>query len=123
MSLQRPIYLNLLQIRLPCPGLVSILHRTSGILIFLLLPFLFCLLAASLHEDSFNQIQNWLARPWLRFTIWVILSALTYHLVAGIRHLLMDAGIGENLKIARFSAYLTLIISAILIALLGIWLW
>lgn len=123
MTSHRPIYLNLLQIRLPCPGLVSILHRASGIIVFLLLPVLLCLLSASLNETTFTHIQTYLAKPWLRFLLWFVLSALAYHLVAGIRHLLMDTGIGESLKAGRFSAYLTLGISAVLIVLLGIWLW
>ena len=52
-----------------------------------------------------------------------ILSALLYHLVAGIKHLLMDMGIGEELKSGRLAAKLTLVISVILIVLAGVWVW
>lgn len=123
MTSQRPVYLNLLQIRLPCPGLVSILHRASGVIVFLLLPVLLCLLSASLNEASFSQIQTYSAKLGLRFLLWLVLSALAYHLVAGVRHLLMDIGIGESLRTGRFSACLTLVIATVFVVLLGIWLW
>ena len=121
---QRPVYLNLLQIRQPLPAIVSVLHRISGVILFLLLPFLLWLLAKSLtSEAAFDALKQPLAHPVLRFFIWVVLSALIYHLVAGIRHLLMDMGIGETLKGGRIGAYLVLVISIIFIIFAGISLW
>lgn len=125
MKQQRPVYLNLMKIRLPLPGLVSILHRASGILLFFLLPVLLWLLSQSLaFQNSFNQLQSTVAEtPLLRFAIWFTLSMLIYHLIAGIRHLIMDLGVGDSLKGGRFGAWLVLIIAAVFIVLLGIWLW
>lgn len=121
---KRPVYLNLLQIKLPCPALVSILHRLSGVIVFLLLPLLLCLLSQSLRSaDSFASLQRGLAHPVLRFFIWVALSSLAYHLIAGIRHLLMDVGFGESLQGGRWGSYLVLAFSALCIVLLGVWLW
>lgn len=124
MKQQRPVYLNLLQIRQPLPAIVSVLHRISGVILFLMIPLLLWLLAQSLaNESAFNAIKQPFFHPVLRFFTWVVLSALVYHLVAGIRHLLMDAGVGETLKGGRVGAYVVLIISIIFIVLLGIWLW
>ncbi|HVV68623.1 MAG TPA: succinate dehydrogenase, cytochrome b556 subunit [Gammaproteobacteria bacterium] len=120
----RPVYLNLLQIRQPLPAIVSVLHRVSGVILFLLLPLLLWLLAKSLaSEASFNALKQPFTHPVLRFFIWVTLSALIYHLVAGIRHLLMDMGVGESLKGGRAGAYLVLVISIVLIIFAGICLW
>lgn len=124
MKSKRPVYLNLLQIQFPAPAIISILHRASGVVLFLMLPLLLWLLSRSLaSSDSFNRLHQSLMHPLLKLVIWTTLSALLYHLLAGIRHLLMDAGIGESLKGGRFTAYTVAIISAIGIILLGVWLW
>jgi succinate dehydrogenase / fumarate reductase cytochrome b subunit len=121
---KRPIHLNLLQIRFPAPAIVSILHRASGVILFLCLPLFLWLLSSSLRSQaSFDNIHTSLTHPVSAFITWVMLSALLYHLIAGVRHLLMDAGIGESLQGGRFTAYLVQCISAIGIILLGVWLW
>lgn len=124
MKSKKPIHLNLFQIHFPAPAIVSILHRISGVILFLMLPLLLCLLSSSLNsENSFNAIHTSLMHPIFKFFVWVMLSALFYHLVAGIRHLLMDIGIGESLKGGTFGAYVVFAISAVGIIFLGIWLW
>lgn len=124
MNQKRPVFLNLTQIRLPLPGLVSILHRVSGILLFLLLPVLLWLLSCSLHSsEHFNELKQIFQYPILHWVIWILLSSLAYHLLAGIRHILMDMGLGETLKSARLSAKIVLLLSIICIVLLGVWLW
>jgi succinate dehydrogenase / fumarate reductase cytochrome b subunit len=55
--------------------------------------------------------------------VWLIWISLWYHLIAGIRHLLMDIGIGESLKQARISGSITIIFTILLAILTGIWLW
>lgn len=119
----RPVYLNLLQIRQPLTAIASILHRLSGVILFLLLPLLLALLSHSLaSEDSFNNLQQSI-HPLTRFFIWVVLSALLYHFIAGIRHLIMDAGIGESLQGGKLTAGITIAISIIGMIILGVWLW
>lgn len=121
---KRPKNLNLFTIKFPIPAIVSILHRVSGVLLFLLLPFAIAAFTASLStENNFTNLKDYLSNPIIRFIIWGFLSALAYHLVAGIRHLLMDMHIGENLKTARLIAKLTIVISSILIVIMGVWLW
>ena len=58
-----------------------------------------------------------------KLIIWGILSALLYHLVAGIKHLFMDMGIGEELESGRLASKITIVVSVILIVLAGVWVW
>ena len=121
---KRPKNLNLLTIRLPIPAIVSILHRISGVILFLLIPFALWGLNLSLSSpDAFDDLHAFLSTPWMKCVMWASLSAFIYHFVAGVRHLLMDIHLGEELKSGRLSALLTLIISILLIILVGIWLW
>ncbi len=121
---QRPKNLNLLTIRLPIPAIISILHRISGFILFLLIPLMLWALDLSLSSpDDFDNLHLFLSSPLMKFLIWGFLSAFIYHFFAGIRHLLMDVHLGDELKSGRFSAKLTLVISVVFIILAGIWLW
>ncbi len=121
---KRPVNLNLLTFAFPVPAIVSILHRISGVILFLLIPALLALLACSLSSaDGFNQVLSFFAHPLIKFFIWASLLALFYHLIAGVRHLLMDFHWGDSLKGGRLGAWLTLFITFIVALLLGIWLW
>ena len=124
MKEKRPVFLDLTKIRFPPPAIVSILHRASGVIVFLLIPLLLWLLGASLaSEAQFQQLQTTLEQPGLRFFVWVVVSGLLFHLIAGIRHLIMDMGLGESLPVGRATAYVVIFLAAILIILTGIWLW
>ena len=124
MNNQRPKNLNLLTIRFPIPAIVSILHRISGFILFLLIPFILWGLQISLaSEQSFNDVQQIMTAFPAKTIIWLSLSAFIYHFVAGIRHLLMDIHVGESLRGGRITSVLTLIVSALLIIIIGIWLW
>ena len=74
-------------------------------------------------EDGFNRVNELLDSFLAKLIIWGILSALLYHLVAGIKHLLMDAGIAEELESGRLAAKITLVVSIVLIILAGVWVW
>ncbi len=124
MTPKRPVNLNLFTISFPIPAIVSILHRISGVILFLLIPILLALLACSLHNlDGFNQILSFLAHPLVKLFIFASLLALFYHLVAGIRHLLMDCHIGDSLKGGRLGAKLVVLVTVIFAILAGMWLW
>jgi len=121
---QRPKNLNLLTIRMPLPAIVSILHRLSGIILFFFIPVALWGLQLSLtSEQDFTNLQVFFSNTAVKIITWGLIAALIYHFVAGIRHLLMDIHIGEELKSGRITSVLTLIISALLIILMGIWLW
>jgi succinate dehydrogenase / fumarate reductase, cytochrome b subunit len=123
-SKQRPKNLNLFTIRFPIPAIISILHRISGVILFLIIPFMLWGLSLSLASpQDFDDLHLFLSSPLMKLLIWGCLSAFIYHFVAGIRHLLMDIHVGEELKSGRLSAKLTLFVSILLIILTGIWLW
>ena len=121
---QRPKNLNLFTIHFPIPAIVSILHRISGIVLFLAIPFVLWGLNLSLSSaDDFDNVRQFFTTPFAKLIIWCLLAPFIYHFVAGIRHLLMDVNIGDTLKSGRLGAILTLIISIVLIVLAGIWIW
>lgn len=121
---KRPINLNLFTIHFPVPAIVSILHRISGVILFLFIPFILWGLHFSLEsEQNFETFHQFFLNPFIRFILWGFLSAFIYHFIAGIRHIFMDMGVGEELRSGRFTAHLTNLMSIVLIVLAGIWLW
>ena len=124
MNKKRPINLDLTTITFPITAITSILHRLSGVLLFLLSPLmLYCLKLSLSKEESFVNLQQILAKPLAKLVILLFLAALVYHILAGCRHLLMDCGVGEELPQGRFSAFFVIGCFIVLISLLGIWLW
>lgn len=123
MKQKRPINLNLFTIKFPLPAIVSILHRVSGFVLFLIIPVLLWALSFSLTPQGFDSLQAWLGNGFVKFIFWVLLVPFCFHLVAGIRHLLMDVHVGSTLAGARTTAVLTFVVSIILVILAGVWLW
>lgn len=124
MNKKRPINLDLTTLKFPPMAIASILHRISGILIFVLLPVMLFLLAKSLHsEDSFYIVKSTITHPMYKLTLWAFASAMFYHLLAGIRHMIMDLGVGEHLAAARNSAIVVIVLAIIATIFLGIYLW
>jgi succinate dehydrogenase / fumarate reductase cytochrome b subunit len=120
----RPKFLDLFAIRLPVPGWVSILHRISGLGLFLSLPLLLWLLDNSLHSRaSFARFQAYLANPVIKLVLLGLLWAFLHHLLAGLRHIAMDLDWGVELHAGRNSAKLVLIVSLVLTVILGALLW
>ena len=114
----RPVYLNLLKIRLPVTGLVSIAHRISGLLLFLSIPYAVYLLDLSVaSEQSFNQVKTMLQQPVLLVVQIILLWSLVHHFIAGIRYLLIDAEVGVELAGARLGAWLVFITEVLVILL------
>ena len=121
---KRPVNLDLGAFRFPLPAITSILHRISGFALFFAMIFLLYALQLSLKsEQSFIDLQALLATPLAKLFAWLILTAIAYHFVAGIKHLLMDVGIGEELGSGLLAARLTLFIGIILAVLAGVWIW
>lgn len=119
----RPKNLNLFTIHFPIPAIVSILHRLSGVALFLLIPFALWGLSYSLSESGFDRLRQWFDTFYFKFFFWALLVPFLFHLIAGVRHLISDIGIGDSLKGGRMTAQLTVIISILLILVAGIWLW
>ncbi|KTC83308.1 succinate dehydrogenase, cytochrome b556 subunit [Legionella cincinnatiensis] len=115
---------DLLTFSYPFTAIISILHRISGVFLFLLIPFLLWMLeTATTSPDGFTYIVAILTNPFAKLILWFFLVAFWYHLLAGIRHLLMDVGIGESLKNARFSGGVILAFTLIVALFIGSWLW
>ena len=124
MKHQRPVNLDLTSFSYPPMAIVSILHRISGILLFLGVPVMLYFLSVSLSSVSaFEQLTAMLHHPFWKLFNWFFLSALLYHLLAGIRHMVMDYGWGESLSASRYSAITLLGLVVVGVIGLGVWIW
>ena len=125
MNHQRPINLDLGSLKFPPMAIASILHRISGLALFVLLPvMLYFLNLSRASAASFEHLQTLIAGcVWCKLVILGFCSAFIYHLLAGIRHLLMDMGFGETLVAARRTAVIVIGLSVVSALLLGACLW
>ncbi len=118
---KRPVYLNLFKLRLPVTGVVSIVHRITGLFLVLLLPPAFYLLQRSLqNRDAFDGIVSWFSALPGRLIMLVVLWLFLQHFFSGVRHLLQDMDIGVGKAAGRLSARLTFIASIVVIAIIGV---
>jgi len=121
---KRPVNLDLTTIKFPVTAIVSIFHRMTGVAIFFAIPVLLWLLDRSLASpESFADVKELMTSTLALLVMWGILAVLIYHFLAGVRHLVMDMGIGETLEGGRRGAFMVFIGAAILIFLAGGWLW
>ena len=103
---QRPKHLNLFKIRFPGTAIASILHRISGLFIFLLTPFLVYLFILSLRDEAgFSAVAAWFDSVLVKLILVVLIWLSLHHFVAGIRYLLLDLDIGLSRSVARYSAF------------------
>lgn len=102
----RPVFLNLTQIKMPVGALTSIAHRISGLVLAAGVSAALYLLALSLRsEEGFAQAQAVVDRVPAKLAAIVLTWALAHHLLAGLRHMLTDVGIGSPLVVARRTAH------------------
>ena len=107
----RPVYIDLRKINLPVSALISITHRLSGMYVFFItLPLMLALIYFSTEsEESFNDLSLFLKD--YKFILGLIVLSfciLWYHILSGVRHLLMDVHIGESLIASKYSAIFTI---------------
>lgn len=125
-SNKRPVFLDLAVLvkHLPVPGIVSILHRASGVILFILLPVLLALLGGSLSSgETFASYKAWVSNPLFKIILIGVLWALMHHLFAGIRFLFLDAHKGLELQTARKTARIVLVAGIVSALILGVALW
>ncbi len=128
----RPVYRNIhvtqiLRYRLPAAGVVSILHRVSGVLMFLLLPLVMWAFDESLaseishaHLAQVFALGAWGLPGWiLKGVVLALIWAYLHHFIAGVRHLWMDATHSVSRRFGAISAQVTLVLSVLLTAGLG----
>ncbi|PIE39376.1 MAG: succinate dehydrogenase, cytochrome b556 subunit [Gammaproteobacteria bacterium] len=120
----RPVNLDIGTIRLPITAYVSILHRASGVFIFVGTAVLLYMLQASLASpQSFAEMRECLSSPLAKFVVWAVSAGLIYHSVAGVKHLIMDMGVGESMEGGILGAKIVLVVSVILIIVAGVVIW
>jgi succinate dehydrogenase / fumarate reductase cytochrome b subunit len=120
----RPRYLDLFRIRLPLPGFVSILHRVSGLLLFLAIPIMLYSLEASLSSNrEFDALRQMFDSIPAKLIDMLMIWAMLHHLFAGIRFLLLDLGIGVSLGSARAASRWVMAASLLLTLYSGFKLW
>ncbi len=122
---QRPVNLDLTTIRFPVTAIASILHRVSGVITFVAVGILLWLLGLSLSsEEGFLTASAIMSSFFVKFILWGILTALAYHAVGGIRHMLMDfGGLEETLEAGKRSANLSFVATVVLSILAGVLVW
>jgi succinate dehydrogenase / fumarate reductase cytochrome b subunit len=113
-----------MQIRLPVPGIISIMHRVSGAVLFLLIPLLLWLFQGSLQsQDSFMQFSAVVSHPLMKLVLLGLLWGYLHHLLAGLRHLFLDLHVGIELEAARLSSMVVLVGGIVLTLAAGVALW
>lgn len=123
-SKARPKNLNLTTMRLPLPALVSILHRLSGILLFLILPFLLWMLQDSLASaERFEHLREIVNLGAVKLLLLILVWAFLHHSLAGLRLLAFDVRSQASVTRGRRSSKLVLALSLFLTLLAAIGLW
>jgi len=121
----RPVYLNLLAIRQPLAAVVSILHRISGALLFAVgIPVLLWAVQRSLASpETFARWQATMAHPLAKLVVLGLAWAYLHHLLAGLRHLMLDLHVGIDLPSARRSAAAVFVLALLLTLIVAVRLW
>ena len=120
----RPVNLDLGTIDLPVTAYASITHRVTGVLMFFSSFLMLWALDQSLaSEASFNAVAAVLSSPLAKLISWGIASVLTYHALSGIKHLIMDAGIGETMRGGVVGARIVFLLAAAAAAIWGALIW
>lgn len=124
MKKQRPVNLDLTTIKLPSAGKASILHRVTGVAMFFALLFVVWAWATSLaSQEGFMHVKELLNGPVGWFVAVGTLSALTYHFIGGVRHVVMDMGYWEELESGNTSANVAIALWIVVTIILGVVLW
>jgi succinate dehydrogenase / fumarate reductase cytochrome b subunit len=116
----RPVFLNLLRIRLPIGGIVSILHRVTGVLLALSIPLLLYLLQQALTDAAtFAALMSALRSPGAKLLTLLAVVVLAQHFFSGLRHLLLDLDVGTGKTAAQRLAWLTFAATGLVVATAG----
>jgi succinate dehydrogenase / fumarate reductase cytochrome b subunit len=121
---KRPVNLDFTTMRLPITAWISIAHRASGAFLIAGVAVLLWLLDQSLASpEGYEQARQSMQSPLAKLIMWAVVSALGYHTCAGVKHLVMDMGIGETMEGGVLGAKIVFATSAVLVILAGIWIW
>lgn len=121
---KRPVNLDIGTIELPITAYTSILHRVSGVALLVGVGILMWMLDVSLSsEDGFNAVKTVAGSFFCKIIVWGVLVALIYHSAAGVKHLVMDLGVGETMEGGSRGARIVFAVTAILALLVGAAIW
>lgn len=126
MTAERPVNLSLpgLFAAMPVTAVASILHRITGIVLFVGALYLCYLLDLALGgQAGFARATEVLATPLGKLALWAILAALGYHLLAGVKHVLLDLHVGDTLAGARIASWISIVLAVLAAAAAAFWLW
>lgn len=107
------------------PAISSILHRITGVILFVGVAFMLFAFDLSLEsQQGFNAVADMFQNSFFaKLIAWGLVSSLLYHLFAGVKHLVMDCGYCEELESGTLAAKVTLIAGAAAVILSGVWVW
>ncbi len=109
---------------MPPTATASILHRITGVAMFFALVFVIWAWAVSLSSpEGFAQVKDVMTSFVAKFIAWGTLTVLAYHIIGGIRHLIMDMGHWEELESGNASAKAALGLWVVAAVLAGVWVW
>ncbi|MET0052791.1 MAG: succinate dehydrogenase, cytochrome b556 subunit [Candidatus Thiodiazotropha sp.] len=115
----RPVFLNLMKIRLPIAGIMSIIHRVTGVVMVISIPVAIYLFGLSLSSASgFADAREFLQMGLVQLLIFLFLWGLMHHLLAGIRYLLIDIDIGVDKPVFRQTAWAVMVAAPVLALIL-----
>ena len=124
MKESRPVNLDLSTFKYPLPAIISLLHRLSGVFIFGGVALLLYFLDLSLQsQEGFARVLGMLDHFIIKLLSWSVLAGLLYHLIAGVKHLIMDLGIGESIHGSIMGSWLVLSLSTLAMLVAGLWIW
>lgn len=108
----------------PITAISSILHRISGVVLLIAMPLAVVGMNYSLAgPDGYKATVDLLTNSWCSVFFWLFLSAITFHVYAGFRHMLMDMGFGESMKAAKATSLIVIVLGLISAVLWGCYLW
>lgn len=108
----------------PITAISSILHRISGVILIVAIPLTVVGMNYSLAGPAgYKQTVDFLTAGWFSVFFWLFLSSITYHVYAGIRHMIMDMGFGESMKAAKMTSLVVIVLGVLSAILWGIYLW
>ncbi|MFT7654922.1 MAG: succinate dehydrogenase / fumarate reductase cytochrome b subunit [Limisphaerales bacterium] len=124
MQSNRPVNLNLFTINFPLAAIVSITHRVTGGMLFVGFGFgLYAMQMALGGSKGFAEAQVLMQTPLAKFILLGLLFVLTFHVVAGLKHLMLDFHIGDSLRASQIGSQVVCLLSIAITASLGALLW
>lgn len=126
MNPDRPVNLPLyrLALAMPVTAVASILHRITGVVLFVGVFFLCYLLDRAVTDAAgFEHAAAVLTAPFGKLALWVVLTSLAYHVVAGVRHLFLDFHVGDSLTGGRVGAWIGIVLAGVAGVVVAVWLW